>query len=543
MLESFHFLRPVWLSLFIPFVILIAYRLVRQTGNVTQFNHLPSHLQEALIVGEQGWSRHAPIILLSFIGVLAIFVAAGPSWEREPSPVAQDIAPLVIVLDASNSMLESDLPPSRLHRAKQKIKQLVEQREGGVFALIAYSGSAHQVMPLTKDKSILAPMLDAVSPQVMPYQGKFEHYTLPIIRSSLERSIVSGTVLLLTDAVNRDYIADWQSYTESTGENLIVWGIGNSGIDSIQPFDESTLKLLASSTKGTYVGFTDDGDDIKQINKEINQHLSDEGDQHSPWKDASYPLIWLIVPCYLLWARRGWLVQWCVTILVISSSIYTPNSYAADWAIIDLWASRDQQAQYQIDQGNFKQAAKLFEDYQWKAYAYYQAGDYKQAEIYYRRVDNLDSMQGVGASLMHQKEYVAARDWYKAALTRYPESQVIEQNLALAESILAYISQFTEGQSKSSELQNSRELGDKPQTSEGVEKQVQREQVIQKQLTADEILNNPELNQQWMKRVNGRHELFLANKFYAQLEQGEGTQSQSESYGDKTTNVTTGAAK
>ncbi len=51
---------------------------------------------------------------------------AGPSWEREPSPFADDTAGLVVLLKASTTMEATDVQPSRLERSKHKLRDLLE---------------------------------------------------------------------------------------------------------------------------------------------------------------------------------------------------------------------------------------------------------------------------------------------------------------------------------------------------------------------------------------------------------------------------------
>jgi Ca-activated chloride channel homolog len=76
---------------------------------------------------------------------------AGPSWERLPQPVEQRTDALVIVLDLSLSMFAEDVAPSRVVRARQKIADILRQRDEGLTALVAYAGDAHAVVPLTDD--------------------------------------------------------------------------------------------------------------------------------------------------------------------------------------------------------------------------------------------------------------------------------------------------------------------------------------------------------------------------------------------------------
>ena len=59
--------------------------------------HLLAHLRVG--TGE-GW-RFRPLHLIVTLLVLGAVALAGPTWEREVSPLAEDTAPLIIALDVS----------------------------------------------------------------------------------------------------------------------------------------------------------------------------------------------------------------------------------------------------------------------------------------------------------------------------------------------------------------------------------------------------------------------------------------------------------
>lgn len=56
---------------------------------------------------------------------------------------------MLVVLDSSDTMLETDVAPSRLERAKHKIRDLLALRSGGSTGLLVFAGSGHTAMPLT----------------------------------------------------------------------------------------------------------------------------------------------------------------------------------------------------------------------------------------------------------------------------------------------------------------------------------------------------------------------------------------------------------
>ena len=69
-------------------------------------------------------------------------VVAGPTWEREITPFTEDHAPLVIAIELTPSMLCTDQQPTRLERARHKVRDLLARRRGARTAVIGYAGSA-----------------------------------------------------------------------------------------------------------------------------------------------------------------------------------------------------------------------------------------------------------------------------------------------------------------------------------------------------------------------------------------------------------------
>ena len=72
-------------------------------------------------------------------------------------------------------MNQPDVAPTRLERAKQKISDLLAARAGARSGLIAYAGTAHLVMPLTDDRSVIVPFLAALATSLMPAGWKERH--------------------------------------------------------------------------------------------------------------------------------------------------------------------------------------------------------------------------------------------------------------------------------------------------------------------------------------------------------------------------------
>ena len=140
--------------------------------------HLLEHLRVSRF--KSRWIN--PRNFTSVILVLFLIILMGPSWRQQPSPLNQDEAALVILLDVSASMSQRDIQPSRLQRAKQKIGDLLALRPDKRAALIVYAGSAHTVLSLTADQAILQQYLAAIEPGIMPRAGQVSR-----VRSSCYR--------------------------------------------------------------------------------------------------------------------------------------------------------------------------------------------------------------------------------------------------------------------------------------------------------------------------------------------------------------------
>ena len=196
-----HFLRPLWLWGLLPAVVL--YLLVRRRDDPTLRwrGLIDPHLLEALRVRPKGRGFPRPAGVAFAALVLGCLGAAGPTWEREPSPFTEDKAPLVVALDLSESMLAIDVPPTRLDRAKEKLRDLLARREGARTGLVAYAGTAHLVMPPTDDSAALETYLAALEPDVMPRPGKAAAAALARAQEVLARDETPGSILFLTDGI------------------------------------------------------------------------------------------------------------------------------------------------------------------------------------------------------------------------------------------------------------------------------------------------------------------------------------------------------
>ena len=129
--SSFHFLRPEWLLALFPaaLIVALAARRMRHAGNGGWSALVDAHLLRHLSVkgsasrASQGW-----LAALAAALAAAVLAMAGPTWEKLPTPVYGGSEPTVIVLSLAQSMNGTDLVPSRLARAGQKLRDMTTSR-------------------------------------------------------------------------------------------------------------------------------------------------------------------------------------------------------------------------------------------------------------------------------------------------------------------------------------------------------------------------------------------------------------------------------
>lgn len=246
------------------------------------------------------------------IATLLVIALAGPTWKQQPSPFTQNNAALVIALDVSDSMLQQDIQPSRLLRAKQKILQLLKERGDTHTALLAFAGSAHTVMPLTNDREMIRHFLDVLAPNIMPVDGKIPQNVLPIADKLMSSTGVPGTLLLISDGATTESTKQFSEYFSNHPHQLLVWGIGQEEPINTEviPLQRNNLLTLARESDGRYIDMTQDSDDAIKVNRYVENNLVIVEDESRPWLDAGYFLVFIIALLYLFWFRKGWTLKW-----------------------------------------------------------------------------------------------------------------------------------------------------------------------------------------------------------------------------------------
>ena len=486
-LQAFHFLRPIWLFGLIALPLFWWAQRSKFTVDSDWANTISPELLKHLLPtasmnkgpngGRQNSSRNKnPKRLLLPLIVLCLLALSGPTWEQKPTPVVQINDDLVIVIDLSLSMLATDLAPKRLTRAKQKLQDMLALRTEGTTALIAFSGDSHVVTPLTDDTNTLLANLPALDPFMMPVIGSRPDIAVEQALELLQQGKASkGRIVMLTDGIESHQGEKIQQLISDSpiSVSLSILAVGTAaggpidmpergylkdkGAVVIPKMDFNFLASVAGKNGGTAVEMSLDDRDINALDISGEGLLNDISDstesqidkRFDSWVDSGIWLLFLIVPVVLIAHRQG-------AFLLVLFVVFVPQeSYAVEW--VDLWQTKDQQAQKLMTAGEIAKAAEVFDSDEHKAHAQYRNKQYQESAANYSKQTNANGQFNQGNALAQQQDFEGAIEAYERALELEPELEDAAFNKALVEEFLA------QQQEQQQESENSDSESDKEQ--------------------------------------------------------------------------------
>lgn len=299
MMTDFHFLRPWWLLALVP-ALMVAWAVFRSADVSGAWRGIVSERLLPYLVrggGEAGNAWPTRVLLASWL--IAVLVLAGPSWRREPSPFADEVAALAVVIEVTPSMVTEDVPPSRLVRSVEKIHDLLAARGRSKAALVAYAGTAHTVMPLTTDPGIIDTFAASLVPEIMPQDGDMPADALRLADSLLGRE--GGSILWITDGIPAEQDAElkrWRSASR-TPVRLLVPLLESPELEKLQS--------AAGVVDAAVIAVTPDNVDVDRIVRAAKSAPGMADEAGESWQDAGYWLTPLLALLILPFFRRGWM--------------------------------------------------------------------------------------------------------------------------------------------------------------------------------------------------------------------------------------------
>ena len=183
---------------------------------------LVRRLAAAVSARRRRWKASFVVLGLLLMGL----TLAGPQCGTKLREVEPEGVDLVIALDVSLSMLAEDVAPSRLARAKNEIKKLLDELRGDRVGLVIFAGDAFIQCPLTTDYGAVRLFLDVADPALLPTPGTDFSAALRTAIQAFEAPVEDETeprsraLVIVSDGEN--HVADTSTILEEAREQDIV---------------------------------------------------------------------------------------------------------------------------------------------------------------------------------------------------------------------------------------------------------------------------------------------------------------------------------
>lgn len=290
-----RFAEPTYFALLIGVVMLglfVFWAISRKRRLLNLFGDLPLLLKNAPYIS---FARQRTKAVLVLAGLALVCVAlARLQFGTHMEKLQREGLDIVIALDLSNSMLARDIKPSRLEKAKQEIRSIIERLKGDRIGLVAFAGEAFIQCPLTLDYAAARMLLSVMDQNTVSEQGTSLESAINAARKAYSQQEKKHKVLLLlTDGEDQEgHAVEAASDARKDGIRIYTVGIGSSAGEPIpvidrkgeqvgfkkdrqgevivSRLDEATLQKIALETGGKYYHATAGELELDRIFEEIS---------------------------------------------------------------------------------------------------------------------------------------------------------------------------------------------------------------------------------------------------------------------------------
>ena len=409
MLADFHFLRPLWLLLLV-IPILGYYFFFSNSRNVSAWESVcDKRLLKFLLV--KGNSKQRSLLgYFALVGIIgAIISLAGPSWQKKETATFSPVNPVMILLNLSSDMDNSDLRPNRLARAKFAIDDMLKEIQAQV-ALIVYTNEPYIISPSTEDKKIISNLLPSIDQDIMPENGDklYRAIDLAVTRMT-EEGFAFGNIVIFAPDVGQDFNKALSSAANAAAKNY------NVNVVSVRADKNEKLAMLAAKGKGLYVTINEISVLAGKINNQISSDLKQSKNLQETWEDYGYWFLIIPLICVLSFFRRG--------ALAVLFLLYSFSAQAG------FFTNSDQDGAKAFAKGDYAAAANNFKQPQWKAAALYKQGQYEEAFKYFSENSDTESLYNQGNALAKSGKIEEAIKKYEEVLKNNSQHEDAKFNL------------------------------------------------------------------------------------------------------------------
>ncbi len=275
--------------------------------------------------------RWIKALLLIVAAALIVGALARPAWNPQTIEAKQKGRDVVFLLDVSKSMLAEDVSPSRLNAAKFAIDDTISSVNGDKVGLVAFSGNASILCPLTLDYSFFRNALDGAGVSSVDVGGTM---LADAVRKCLHDMLAGSDVakkdiVIITDGGDEDkaddkFAIEAAREAAEQGVRIITIGIGSekngrkipyttedgrkeflqyNGKDVVTRLNADVLRKMAKATPGgVYINVGTNAFDFPSIYQKLigSAEKVDLGDSKVTTYTEGFPYLLAVALILLL---------------------------------------------------------------------------------------------------------------------------------------------------------------------------------------------------------------------------------------------------
>lgn len=340
----FRFDNPEYLYLLLLLPLLLGVRYFAYVRDNKRWRKLGEReVLNDLIPEYSSGRKKFKFFLMMLMFVLGVFLIARPQFGTKIENVKRQGVEVIVAMDVSNSMLATDVSPSRLQKAKRIVSQLIDGMDNDKVGLIVFAGKAYTQIPITSDYVSAKLFMNDISPSLVPTQGTAIGEAIDLAVRSFggedaeeADKKVGRAIIVITDGENFEDDARAAAARAAKRDILVhVVGVGTSegapipqdgmmsfkktadGETVITRLDEQMCGEIAQAGKGIYVQADNSNNAERVIGKAVDamsksdvvSKVYTQYDEQFQWI-AFVLLVLLLCEIVISERKNDWIRKW-----------------------------------------------------------------------------------------------------------------------------------------------------------------------------------------------------------------------------------------
>lgn len=251
---TFAFPNLIWLLALAPLLIWFFVKAWRRRQELIA-RFIPNRLVNDLTVGVSKRRQKSKMALSVIAVILIVLALARPQWGYEWDEATQKGLDILVAIDASRSMLATDVRPNRLERAKLAALDLMAMAQTDRIGLIAFAGTSFLQCPLTLDDNAFRQSVRALNPDIMPQGGTALADTISVALDAFAEEKDNHKILVLfTDGEDhQEYVLEMGEEAAQEELRIFTIGVGSPNGDLIPLGEENGQPVYLKDRQGKVV--------------------------------------------------------------------------------------------------------------------------------------------------------------------------------------------------------------------------------------------------------------------------------------------------